>query len=121
MSFDAPERRGGFGLDIPQTPHAAWQVTLDRIELDVIRAERGLAQGLGQGPVRTVDQWDKPADHGPVPDELRDRAEEILARQRECMASMTALLGVNAKHQAMTDVLGQVSTRRHGLAVYVDV
>ena len=66
----------------------AWQVALDRIELDVIRAERALET---DGVMR-VDEWTVPDDYGPIPVSLRGRAEDILAHYQDKTFSLTDAL-----------------------------
>ena len=96
----------------------AWEVVLDRIELDVIRGERALDAGLG--PDR-LDDWHVPDDYGPIPAALRSRAEEILSRQQQLLARIAERLGTTAAHQAIIDHVGRASTRASHQAIYVDV
>jgi len=98
--------------------HEAWEVALDRIELDLIRAERALEAGTG---LTRVDEWEVPDYYGPIPVALRPRAEAILARQRQTLRGIAAQLGVNAQHQAIVEGVSQLSGRGHDQAVYVDV
>ena len=98
--------------------HEAWEVALDRIELDLIRAERAVEAGVG---LATFDQWHVPDYYGPIPVSLRPRAEDILARQRHAMRGIANLLGVTAQHQSLVDGVARVTTRTPDMAVYVDV
>ena len=98
--------------------HEAWEVALDRVELDVIRVEKAVESGHG---VTRVDEWRIPDDYGPIPLALRPRAEEILTRQRELVVRISERLGVTVQHQAIVDGVARVSTRSSELAVYVDV
>lgn len=95
----------------------AWETELDRIELDVLRAERALASGQ----MLVHDEWDRPVDHGPLPEELRERAEAILARQHVVLEQMTALLGATRRHQAVVDAVERASARPAAAPVYLDV
>ena len=106
----------GSALD---TRYQAWEVALDRVELDVIRAERALSTGLGLA--QEPDAWVVPDDYGPIPVALRPRAEEILARQQEALRGMAAQLGVTAQHQSLVRDVERVSTRGDDGPVYVDV
>lgn len=108
--------RGGLTLITSDTRLEAWEVTLDRIELDVIRAEVALANNA---EVR-IDEWDVPADHGPIPLALQSRAQEIIARQHELIAALAERLGATVRQQAVVDRVGRTSTRSH-VPVYVDV
>ncbi len=105
----------GDDLD-PHTPYAAWEVTLDRLELDVMRVERGLANNS----VVACDPWDVPADYGPIPQGLQERAQQLLARQRDCMTTMAEVLTAVGRQQAVVDAVGQ-ATSTHGITpVYVE-
>jgi hypothetical protein len=72
----------------------AWEVALDRIELDVIRAERALARGDGTA---RVDAWHTPDDYGPIPTILRNRAEELLVRQRQVLRALLEQMAASAE------------------------
>ena len=98
--------------------HEAWEVALDRVELDLVRAERALEKGAG--PVR-LDEWRVPDYYGPIPVSLRPRAEQILERQRRAIRHIAEQLGVTAQHQALVDGVTSLSTRGSEQAVYVDV
>jgi hypothetical protein len=110
---------GGRPLSEHETRFEAWQVALDRIELDVIRAERALA--TGRGLPQEPDEWRVPDDYGPIPVALRVRAQELLGRQRDALQGMAAQLGVNAQHQSLVRDVERVTTRSGDGPVYVDV
>jgi hypothetical protein len=95
MNLSTPPDAPGAVMATPR--FKAWEVTLDRIELDVIRTEKALDEGLGLE--RPLDEWHVPDDYGPIPAALRPRAEEILARQQVAMRRIAEQLGVNAAHQ----------------------
>src|SRR4051812_13809068 len=97
--------------------HEAWEVALDRIELDVIRVQKAVDSGHGGA---RVDDWHVPDDYGPIPSALRPRAEEILSRQAELLQRISEQLGVTLRHQAILDGVARVSSTSE-LAVYVDV
>jgi hypothetical protein len=104
--------------DAATARHEAWEVALDRVELDLIRAERALALGTG---LARVDEWEVPDYYGPIPVALRSRAEEILARQQRTARQLSDQLGVTAQHQAIVDSASMLSDRSSDRAVYVDV
>ena len=104
--------------DATATRYEAWEVALDRVELDLIRAERALALGTG---LSRVDEWQVPDYYGPIPVALRPRAEEILARQQRTARRLSEQLGVTAQHQAIVDSASMLSDRTSDRAVYVDV
>lgn len=108
--------RGGLELLSSDPHHDAWQVDLDRIELDVLRAERALDSG---SELRT-DPWDVPGNHGPIPAGLRERAEGIHARQQAVMLRIAEQLGATLRHQTVVDRVA-LSSIRENLPVYLDV
>lgn len=111
-------RRGPFGRGTDQeTSHAEWEVVLDRIELDVMRAEHRLAQGVA---LTIFDRWDAPANHDPLPASLRERAEQLVARQHACLEEMSQLLGTTYRHLAAAEALGRSSCERDH-ALFVDI
>jgi hypothetical protein len=98
--------------------HEAWEVALDRIELDLIRAEQAMANGTG---LDRLDEWRVPDYYGPIPVSLRPRAEEILARQRRVLRQIAERLNVTAQHQSIVDGVARLNTSASDLAIYVDV
>lgn len=108
--------RGGLELLGIDPHHDAWQVDLDRIELDVLRAERALATGA---ELRT-DPWDVPTGHGPIPADLHERAASILDRQRAVMEQIAERLGATLRHQTVVDRAG-LGSDLDNLPVYLDV
>lgn len=108
--------RGGVVRQV-DTHFESWQLELDRLELDVMRAERAIAT---DGLLRT-DGWELPGLAGPVPDDLRERAQEILARQQALLADLAQRLGATHRQQAVADNVGRVSTRDRSRPVYLDV
>jgi hypothetical protein len=98
--------------------HEAWEVALDRIELDLIRAEQAMANGVG---LDRIDEWREPDYYGPIPVSLRPRAEEILARQRRVVPQIAERLNVTAQHQSIVDGVVRLTPHTTDLAIYVDV
>lgn len=94
----------------------AWTIELDRLELDVIRAERALPAG---GLIRT-DEWQPPTSIGPIPASLVERAQDLLVRQTTCLEAMVDRLGGAARQVAVTTAISKATTR-DGVPVYVDV
>ncbi len=96
--------------------HLHWETALDRLELDVIRAERKLADAGAPD----LEQWDEPSLVGPVPDDLVDRALAILARQRQVRDRLaSAAQGLRRHHDFATRV--DRATARSGRPVYLDL
>ncbi|NYG57024.1 hypothetical protein [Nocardioides perillae] len=67
--------------------HLAWETALDRLELDVLVCDRMARRGEDPPHLR---EWDLPTDLGPIPEDLRERAQAIHARQA---AALEALAG----------------------------
>jgi hypothetical protein len=93
-----------------------WQVALDRLELDVVRLERHLDEDR---ELRT-DIWDVPHVPGPLPAALRERAEELLARQRHGLECLANRLGQAVRQQAVADAVSRTASSASG-PVYVDL
>ncbi len=98
--------------------HESWVMVLDRIELDVIRAERAFERG---GDFTPVEEWHVPVTYGPIPVPLRRRAEDILRRQRRVLALLSDRLTTTLQQRAIVNDVVQLSSRASELAVYVDV
>ncbi|MXG87942.1 hypothetical protein [Nocardioides flavescens] len=98
--------------------HQAWETALDRIELDLIRAERSVDSPALLGELTT---WHQPEDYGPIPSSLRPRAEDILARQQQVLRTLGERLGRTAQRQAVVDGVTAISAGAQPGAVYVDV
>ena len=98
--------------------HEAWEVALDRVELDLIRAERAVESGTG---LARIDDWQVPDYYGPIPVSLRPRAEEILARQQRALRRISEQLSSTAQTQALVDGVARLSPRGSDQPVYVDV
>lgn len=94
----------------------AWTIELDRLELDVIRAERGVREDR---PLRT-DDWRPPSSIGPIPPGLVARARDLRERQERCLDQMAERLGGAARQHALTVAVSR-ATVGDGVPVYVDV
>jgi len=108
--------RGGVVRQV-DTHFESWQLELDRLELDVMRAERAFAT---DGLLRT-DGWEVPSLAGPVPDDLHIRATEILTRQQALLIGLAERLGATGRQQAVADHVGRVSARDRSRPVYFDI
>ena len=106
----------------PDTPHC-WEQILSRLEIDVEAAERLLASpdhatGPEHQPASTV--WTAPTDAGPVPDRLRPRAEDLLARQQRTAEALALSLAANNRQR---DFAARVTgaTAARAVPTYLDV
>jgi len=103
------------GPPTEESNHLAWEATLDRLEQDLLLAERFLASG--QAP--TTEPWEVPQLDGPMPDSLLSRASEILRRQSDVKDSLREALSSNDRQRAFTDRVNLSSNGLTGPA-YVD-
>ena len=95
--------------------HLRWEIALDRLELDVLRAERMLENPERPAPA----SWDEP-DLGPIPPDLVERATELRTRQVRVLDQLTTALGSVARHHEFAARVDR-ATRREGAAVFLDV
>ena len=96
--------------------HLQWATALDRLELDVILAERRLEDPSRPAP----DAWHEPDLHGPIPEDLRERAVALQERQRRLRIAMTATLGELSRQHDFANRVDR-ATRTTGRPVYLDV
>jgi len=96
---------------------AVWECELDRLEIDVVRAER-LLKSLDAIP---AEPWDPPAVPGQMPADLALRAQELLDRQERASAELASALTAAQRQFAygerVTDVAGGGPAR----PVYLDL
>ncbi|MCL8027708.1 hypothetical protein [Nocardioides bruguierae] len=93
----------------------AWQVTLDRLELDVLRVESAVARGR----MPELEPW-RPEPHlGALPEPLRPRAEQLLHRQAQASARLTDRLHQVHREHTLADTVSRLSGRGVD-PVYVD-
>ncbi|MDF1605958.1 hypothetical protein [Nocardioides sp. YIM 152315] len=96
--------------------HLHWATALDRLELDVIRAERMLDDPSRPAP----EPWDEPLLTGPIPADLRDRAITLRERQRAVQAAIASELGAIGRQHEFANRVDR-ATRPTRPAVYLDV
>ncbi|MEP9362246.1 hypothetical protein ABLE68_04710 [Nocardioides sp. CN2-186] len=93
-----------------------WETALDRLELDVILAERMLDDPTRPAP----EPWDETQLEGPIPSHLRQRALDIRARQRQAQQALQVMLGTIARHHDFARRVDR-ATGRPDHAVYLDL
>ena len=93
-----------------------WETALDRLELDVILAERMLADPSRPEP----EPWDETQLEGPIPSYLRERALQIRARQRRVQSELQKLLGTITRHHDFARRVDR-ATGRIDRPVYLDL
>ena len=96
--------------------HLHWETVLDRLELDLMLAERKLADPGAPDP----EPWSEPHLQGPSPADLGDRARTLLDRQQEVRDRLAvAALAVRRHEQLAGRMDRAVSPARS--SVYLDV
>jgi hypothetical protein len=80
---------------------AAWVAALDDLEVDVAAAERLVAEVRTGHELPVIEPWTAPAGLGPIPDDLRRRADDILARQLRVATDIAAGIGATRRHAAV--------------------
>lgn len=93
-----------------------WETALDRLELDVILAERMLEDPTRPAP----EPWDETQLEGPIPSHLRQRALDIRARQREVQHALQGLRGAVARQHDFARRVDR-ATGRTDRSVYLDL
>jgi hypothetical protein len=90
----------------------AWLEVLTAMEYAVAEVRRAGASGTEPAT------WSAPADIGPLPEDLRERATRLLAEQEAAMAELRSAQRVNRSHSA---VLRALPHRAGKTSVYLDV
>ncbi|CCG01800.1 hypothetical protein [Blastococcus saxobsidens] len=88
---------------------ANWQRALDELEGDVLEAQSALARGRAEEIAawgRRTEDWVPPADLGPIPTDLRERAAQLLQHQ---LAVAEQLVERILQSQRQRDVAARMS------------
>lgn len=109
--------RGGLPI-LDHGDREAWEVALDRLELDLVRIERAL--GVGDF-VDDGTSWEVPSRYGPLPGELRTRAEELLARQRSVIETLRERMAATLRQRAVVETIGRAAQASEPPAAYIDL
>ena len=80
--------------------HRAWAAALDDLELDVAAVEALLADSHRIRDLPPADPWSPPAGLGPLPLDLRPRADAILQRQLAAAADVARTLATTRRQAA---------------------
>jgi hypothetical protein len=96
--------------------HLHWATALDRLELEVVLAERMLVDPSRPQP----DAWHEPLLEGVIPVDLRERAIALQERQLHLQAELAALLAAVARQHEFANRVDR-ATRRPDRPVYLDV
>lgn len=96
---------------------AVWECELDRLELDVLRAER-LLKGLTSVP---IEPWNPPSVPGQMPADLTRRAQDLLDRQERARAELGTALAAAQRQIAYGDRVADATGPAPSRPVYVDL
>jgi hypothetical protein len=96
---------------------AIWEAELDRLELDVLRAERVL-KGLGALP---TEPWAPPSIPGQMPADLVGRAQELLDRQDRTTELLGHALTAAQKQIAFGARVSGATSQGPAGPIYLDV
>jgi hypothetical protein len=80
----------------------AWTTALDELEADVDRVEALLADDHRVRDLPPVDPWSPPAGLGPLPLDLRPRADAVLSRQIATAKALALAMVANRRQIEMT-------------------
>jgi hypothetical protein len=81
--------------------YRAWRAALDELEADVVEVESLLADEHRTRDNPLADAWTPPEGLGPLPLDLRPRADAVLARQIAAARDVAAALTGNRRHAAV--------------------
>jgi hypothetical protein len=99
---------------LPESVHDDWADAIAALEA---AADSGTAFDA-TGDAAADPAWTAPTHLGPLPAELRDRAERLLARQRASLLDLDDLHRETGRHLA---AVRAVPSPREGQSVYLDV
>ena len=100
--------------------HGAWVAALDALEADVAQIEAMLTEEHRLRDAPVVDPWTPPEGLGPLPLDLRPRADAILTRQ---IAAAGAIVAAIAGNRRQAQLAGRIEAGRQALPTrpaYVD-
>ncbi|WP_413451444.1 hypothetical protein AA0Y32_16170 [Georgenia phoenicis] len=101
-------------MGTPDAFHARWEAALTELELDVAETEAMLA---GDHVTPAQSPWAPPADLGPLPEPLLERAQQLATRQAEVAQRLSEALVLSRRQARLTEVLKAGGPRR---PVYLD-
>jgi hypothetical protein len=98
---------------------AEWVAALDALEADVDAVEKMIEDEHRERELSAASPWVPPAGIGPLPLELRPRADEILARQLAAARELSGAITTN-RRQAAFAARVEVGTPGRATPSYVD-
>jgi hypothetical protein len=103
-------------IDSVARHHLHWETVLDRLELDLILAERKLADPDAPDP----EPWSEPHVPGPIPPDLVERAQGLLDRQATVRDRLTVASFALRRHQDFAARVDRATTTPDR-PVYLDI
>ncbi len=97
----------------------AWVAALDALEADVDAVEKMIEDEHRERELPVADPWTPPTGLGPLPLDLRPRADAILARQLAAAQALSAAITANRRQAAYTARV-EVGTDGKATPSYVD-
>ena len=97
----------------------AWIAALDDLDADVALVEALLADGQRVRDLPVSDPWAPPPGLGPLPLDLRPRADAILARQLHATRELATAIAVNRRQAAFAKKV-EVGGYGQAPSTYVD-
>lgn len=97
----------------------AWVTALDALEADVEVVEKMIEHEHRSQTLPAAAGWTPPADLGPLPPELRPRADDILARQLAAAHAAASAITANRQQTAFAARV-EVGTAGKSVPSYVD-
>jgi hypothetical protein len=100
--------------------HEAWVSALDALEADVVEVEKMLETSHRLADLRATDAWSPPAGLGPLPLDLRPRADKILGRQTAVAEAIAVAIVANRRQAQLTTRIDGGREGTHPRPAYVD-
>jgi len=97
----------------------AWISALDELEADVEAVERMITEEHRNQDLPAATPWAPPPGLGPIPLDLRPRADCILARQLEAARAAAMAITANRRQTAFASRV-EVGTAGKGVPTYID-
>jgi hypothetical protein len=97
----------------------AWVQALDEMEADVDAVERMIIDGHRRQDLPAASPWQPPTGLGPLPLDLRPRADSILTRQLAAATAAAVAITANRRQSAFAAKV-EVGTAGKAIPSYVD-
>jgi hypothetical protein len=98
---------------------SAWVHALDELEADVDAVEQMIRDEHRSQDMPAATSWEPPPGLGPLPQDLRPRADCILTRQLEAAKAAALAITANRRHTAFAAKV-EVGTAGKAIPTYLD-